>query len=230
MTAVPTTIWSARRWMQNTPCTSASNPPANMPMRTPMTQEPVRSAPQAPKNAPINIIPSSPMFTTPLRSENMPPIAAKTSTVVNHKAPDRRVDQRTASSRCWALAWVAAAPAAIPIRPLATAPQPIRPSPRVTAPTPRSAPIAPTIIGTKAVRTASGGRAIQNAMMPSAIPTIPTVAHEANRRGARSASVATLTLLPPSCREPVASCARSRWTGPAAPHRRRARRGPGSSP
>ncbi len=65
-----------------------------------MIHEPVRSAPQAPKNAPINIIPSSPMLTTPLRSENMPPIAAKTSTVVSHRDPDRSVDHCTASSRC----------------------------------------------------------------------------------------------------------------------------------
>ena len=41
----------------------------------------ISSAPQTPKNAPVSIIPSRPMFTTPLRSENMPPIAAKMSGV-----------------------------------------------------------------------------------------------------------------------------------------------------
>ena len=34
-----------------------------------------------PKNAPISIIPSRAMFTTPLRSENMPPSAPKVSGV-----------------------------------------------------------------------------------------------------------------------------------------------------
>ena len=42
---------------------------------------PVTSAPQIAKNAPISIIPSSPMFTTPERSENRPPSDAKTSGV-----------------------------------------------------------------------------------------------------------------------------------------------------
>ena len=37
--------------------------------------------PRTAKNAPVSIIPSRPMFTTPLRSENMPPIAANVSGV-----------------------------------------------------------------------------------------------------------------------------------------------------
>ena len=44
-----------------------------MPMRTPVTQLPVLSAPQIAQKAPMSIIPSRPMFTTPLRSEKMPP-------------------------------------------------------------------------------------------------------------------------------------------------------------
>ena len=44
---------------------------------------PVLSAPQIPKKAPISIIPSRPMFTTPERSEKIPPIAAKVSGVAN---------------------------------------------------------------------------------------------------------------------------------------------------
>jgi len=44
--------------------------------RIPRNQLPSLSAPSTAKNAPVSIIPSSPMFTTPLRSENMPPSAA----------------------------------------------------------------------------------------------------------------------------------------------------------
>ena len=39
------------------------------------------SAPQAPKNAPISIMPSSAMLMTPERSENSPPSAPKMSGV-----------------------------------------------------------------------------------------------------------------------------------------------------
>ena len=52
-----------------------------IPITSPPIQLPVLSAPQIPQNAPISIIPSRPMFTTPERSENMPPIAAKVSGV-----------------------------------------------------------------------------------------------------------------------------------------------------
>ena len=51
------------------------------PMASPRGHAPVMSAPQTAKNAPVSIIPSSPMFTTPERSENRPPIDAKTSGV-----------------------------------------------------------------------------------------------------------------------------------------------------
>ena len=78
---MPITIWSARRWMQKYACTSARGPPDTMPMSRPSSHDPVTSAPQKPKKAPISICPSRPMFTTPLRSENIPPIAAKVSGV-----------------------------------------------------------------------------------------------------------------------------------------------------
>jgi len=39
------------------------------------------SAARIPKKAPLRSIPSRPMFVTPLRSEKMPPIAAKVSGV-----------------------------------------------------------------------------------------------------------------------------------------------------
>ena len=81
MTAVPETIWSARRLIANTAWMSARAPPAAIPITSPPTQEDVTSAPQAPKNAPVSIIPSSPMLTTPERSETTPPSAAKVSGV-----------------------------------------------------------------------------------------------------------------------------------------------------
>ena len=56
-----------------------------IPTSSPTTQLPPLSAPQTPQNAPISIIPSRPMLTTPLRSENIPPIAPKTSGVAKAK-------------------------------------------------------------------------------------------------------------------------------------------------
>ena len=47
--------------------------PEAIPIRTPVIHDPVASAPQIPQKAPISIIPSRPMFTTPLRSEKRPP-------------------------------------------------------------------------------------------------------------------------------------------------------------
>ena len=64
-----------------TACTSAKPPPATAAQTSPISQSPNLSAPSTPKNAPASIIPSRPMFTTPLRSQNMPPIAAKVSGV-----------------------------------------------------------------------------------------------------------------------------------------------------
>ena len=47
----------------------------------PSSHELSLSAPRMPKKQPESIIPSSPMFTTPARSANMPPIAANASGV-----------------------------------------------------------------------------------------------------------------------------------------------------
>ena len=58
-----------------------SSPPATAARPRPSAHEWNLSAPSTPKNAPESIIPSRPMFTTPLRSENMPPIAANVSGV-----------------------------------------------------------------------------------------------------------------------------------------------------
>ena len=79
--AVPPTIWSARRWIAKKAWMSAKPAPAAAAQSRPSGHEPSLSAPRMPKNAPVSIIPSRPMFTTPLRSEKMPPIAAKASGV-----------------------------------------------------------------------------------------------------------------------------------------------------
>ena len=56
------------------------------------------SAPRIPKNAPISIIPSRPMFDTPDRSLNMPPIAAKMSGVAYRSIAASSADQTTTVS------------------------------------------------------------------------------------------------------------------------------------
>jgi hypothetical protein len=52
-----------------------------MPTSRPRNHESSRSAPKIPKNAPISIMPSSPTFTTPLRSDEIPPRAPRSSGV-----------------------------------------------------------------------------------------------------------------------------------------------------
>ena len=61
------------------------------------------------------------MFTTPLRSENMPPIAPKTSGVVNANVCAISCASKTAL-RLPTLERVARMPSPIPSRPAATAP------------------------------------------------------------------------------------------------------------
>ncbi len=79
--AKPPTTWSARRWMAKNACTSAKSAPESAAASSPSTHEFSLSAARMPKKAPLSSIPSRPMFTTPLRSEKMPPIAAKASGV-----------------------------------------------------------------------------------------------------------------------------------------------------
>jgi hypothetical protein len=86
------------------------------------------------------------MFTTPLRSENMPAIAPKTSGVAKAKdcassAASKTVFRFSVPER------VARMPSPMPIRPAATAPQPRRPRPRDTLETPSTAATMPTTIG-----------------------------------------------------------------------------------
>ena len=172
MIAVPVTIWSARSWMEKYAWTRASRPPDTMAISSPPNHDPVTSAPQIPKKAPISIMPSRPMFTTPLRSENMPPMAAKMSGVANASPSEISVDQVMTSLRLDALAWTANTPATIASAPLATAPQPTRRSPRVIAATPSSAEIAPRMSGAAMVSSVRGGSVSQSATGASAMPSM----------------------------------------------------------
>ena len=78
---MPDTIWSARNVTANSACKAPKTAPETTANTSPSSHEPVMSAPQAPKNAPISIMPSSAMLMTPERSENSPPSAPKTSGV-----------------------------------------------------------------------------------------------------------------------------------------------------
>ena len=137
-------------------------------MKRPPIQLSVLSAPQAPKNAPMSIMPSSPMFTTPLRSENIPPSAAKRSGVVKTSVSEMRVDHVMTSERCPALARVTETPPSIPIRPLVIASQPGRRAPSCTAQAPAATPRPPTTSGTAIERDVTGGSVTHSATMPSA--------------------------------------------------------------
>ena len=96
--AVPPTIWSDRRVMEKNAWMSPMTAPDASPMRTPRVQDPVTSAPQIEKNEPMSIIPSSPMLTTPERSEKRPPSAAKRSGVANRIVEAKSAPQITTAS------------------------------------------------------------------------------------------------------------------------------------
>src|SRR4030042_6109891 len=84
--ATPDTIWSPlivtlrKAWMR------AIRAPAATAMSTPSQTLPVKKAPTTPAKAPVSIMPSRPMFTTPERSEKMPPMAVKTRGVARRTA------------------------------------------------------------------------------------------------------------------------------------------------
>ena len=87
-----------------------------MAITRPTTQLPLQIAPQTAKKAPISIIPSSPMFTTPERSQKMPPIAAKASGVAKRSVEAMSPPVRTASSVSFSTPW-AQRPAMAPSNP-----------------------------------------------------------------------------------------------------------------
>jgi hypothetical protein len=109
------------------------------------------------------------MFTTPLRSEKMPPIAAKTRGVAKLSVCATSVASN-AESRFPVLERVARMPSPIPSRPDATAPQPSLRRPRVTVQIPRAIATRPTSVGQVIVRASIGGMARKAANAPRKIP------------------------------------------------------------
>src|SRR5262245_18645889 len=183
LTATPPTIWSARRWIAKKAWTSASRPPESIAIPTPQTQLPVLSAPQMPQKAPISIIPSRPMFTTPERSEKMPPSAAKVSGVAKTSIDAIRLAVKTVF-RLPTLDCIARSESPQPTIPAAIAPQPTRPPPRVTATMPHSTATIPSRIGHCGERAVIGGIARMKATTPMTIPTVPTVEELVSRERA----------------------------------------------
>src|SRR5690606_28632851 len=80
--AVPTTIWSPRKVIDQIAWMRAPTAAAMMPMTSPPQALPVQYDPATAKNAPVSISPSRPMFMTPDRSDSKPPSAVKSSGVV----------------------------------------------------------------------------------------------------------------------------------------------------
>ncbi len=151
----------------------ASSPPATAASSTPACQDPSLSAPRIPKKQPMRSMPSSPMFTTPLRSENMPPTAAKISGVAYRSIEAVRAPHTNTASRFATLEIVAATPSApsASASTIAVIPRRRRPLHAVHAPSASAA--AAIAIGTAACRADTGGTAIQNATIARAIPAMP---------------------------------------------------------
>src|SRR3954467_9651042 len=97
------------------------------------------------------------MFTTPLRSEYIPPIPANTSGV-EKTSIDAISDAVKTLLRFSLPERVARIPSPIPSAERTTAPQPSRRRPRIAVHTPSAAPTTPTRIGQRIVRASIGGR------------------------------------------------------------------------
>ena len=74
--AVPEMVWSALSLTVASACNAPNSAPASPPHRNEIHGIPVKWPTVAPTNAPIVIMPSMPMFTTPLVSEKQDPSAA----------------------------------------------------------------------------------------------------------------------------------------------------------
>jgi hypothetical protein len=116
------------------------------------------------------IIPSSPMLTTPERSENIPPSAANTSGVAKRSIAASRADHTTTLSSFPRLETVARYAIVNPSTPAAMAKPPNRRSPRIATPVPSmTAMRARTRLGTHE-RSVTGGRASHAPTSPIAMP------------------------------------------------------------
>ena len=89
------------------------------------------------------------MFTTPLRSEIMPPTAAYASGVAHASVEPMSAPHETTVVRWSFDEFVARTPRPMPMSPIAIAPQPIRRTPRVTAQMPHATASRPTRSGTQ---------------------------------------------------------------------------------
>ena len=151
---------------------SASKPPKTPAVRSPTTQLPLQTEPQMPKNAPVSIMPSRPMFTTPERSEKMPPIAANASGVAKRSIDASTPAVRMLSSVSASLPWSQIA-LAVPAMPSPIAHQPSLRSPRGTAAIPHATAMKPAASGQPISWVVHGGSASQKASTPKPIPSIP---------------------------------------------------------
>jgi hypothetical protein len=141
---------------------------------SPTTQEPLISEPQTPKNAPMSIMPSRPMFTTPERSEKMPPMAAKASGVAKRNVAPSSPAVRMSFSVSTSFVWTQTAPS-VPAMPSTIAAQPSLRSPRGTTAIPQASATKPAAIGPARSRSVHGGSASQNATSPLITPMTPIV-------------------------------------------------------
>src|SRR5258706_4316600 len=104
LSAIPLTIWSARKAIEATAWSAARAIPARSATASATGRLPVLSAATIPKNAPTSMQPSSAMFVTPERSVMTPPRAAsamgvaRRSVAASTPAP-MRTSRLTASSR-----------------------------------------------------------------------------------------------------------------------------------
>src|SRR6185436_19077821 len=98
LSAMPETTWLPWCVMQANPCTSPTSTAAAMPAASPSHAEPVTAAVAAAANAEASILPSSPMSTTPDRSEKSPPSAASTSGAAPRIVAATRSARRTSVS------------------------------------------------------------------------------------------------------------------------------------
>ncbi len=236
---MPTTIWSARRWIaKNAPARSASStaePPCD---RRPPTQSPFCRRPRSRRRRlPSASFPRGRCSRLPLRSEKIPPSAANVSGVDQR---ERRGDQgrpdEDAVEVARARACVEGSARPRPITPEAIAPPLTRPPPRLAKARPRRAPrasrrrSAPSIERTPR----QGGIVNVKARTPRTIPMIPSALASSSRDEdpVDTACVGAHVSSPPPLR-PVdgapgaASAAHSRQRGSGRRRRRRARQAPG---
>ncbi len=135
------------------------------------------------KKAPTSIIPSRPMFTTPDRSEKIPPIAANASGVAKRRvaaiSPAVKIPSSVSrSTPCIQI------PAPAPRSATAIAHSPSLRSPRASAAIARAKARKPNASGTPMLRAVNGGRVTRNASRPSPMPATaaPCPGVEAARR------------------------------------------------